>query len=128
MDYRLCPLERSGVRVIRVDEGINGIAKLFGRGETGAAQRRTTQNAKPAFHLVEPRAIGWREVQVNVGMHFEPPVALWFMRVQVVQDDVDLSSRIRGYHVVHEVQELATSATSIMASLHCSGGYVESGE
>lgn len=53
-------------------------------------------------------------MQVNVGMQFEPTVALPLGRVQVIQNDVDLFAHVVGYHIVHEIGELPPPAPGIV--------------
>jgi hypothetical protein len=42
-------------------------------GEVSAPQGATAQDAKPAFNLIEPTAVGGDKVKMHIGMGFEPP-------------------------------------------------------
>jgi hypothetical protein len=51
-------------------------------------QRLGFQDREPDFDLVEPGSARRREVEVYVRMTLEPAVILWFVGVEVVEDDV----------------------------------------
>ena len=61
------PFERCRLGVVRAQEAIDGFPDLAGRGEAGALQSLTRQDAEPDFHLVEPTGMGWCVVPVHVG-------------------------------------------------------------
>src|SRR5215470_11384645 len=58
----------------------------------------------------------------------KPPVALWFMGFEIVEDDVDLALGIRGDYAVHEVEEFDAASALIMAGCDLAIGDVECGE
>ena len=49
-------------------------------------------------------------MKVYVGMTCQPPVPLWLMRIEIVQDNVDFSAGVSGQNIVHEIQKLAPAA------------------
>jgi hypothetical protein len=53
-----------------------------------------------------------------VMMSGQPPIMLGLMSIEVIQNDMQLRIRVTGNDVVHEVQELPTSATGVMGSSH----------
>ena len=65
-------------------------------------------------------------MKVNAGVHFEPAITLWLVSVQVVEDDMDLSPDVLGNHVVHEIQELASSTPGRVPGRHLTGGNIQS--
>ncbi len=94
VDLRCLPFERRGDLVVRGDKPVNRLAHLLRRGKTGSAKRLTRQYAKPAFNLVEPRRVRRRKVKMYVGVALEPAVALWLVRIEIVENDVDLTIRV----------------------------------
>ncbi len=64
----LGPLKGGGLRVVDSNERINGLAELTHTGETGPAQRLSSQQAEPDLDLVEPRGVRGSEVQMHVRM------------------------------------------------------------
>src|SRR5260370_41025996 len=128
MDHRFGPLEGSGLLVVSRNETINGVAQLTCGCETRTSQRRPAQDTEPAFHLIQPRTVCRYEVEVHVGMQFEPTVPLWLVRVEIVENHVHFSSRILRDDFVHDVQKLALPASGIMPGLHLPGGNIQSRE
>jgi hypothetical protein len=59
----------------------------------------------PAFHLIEPGAACRDEMKMDLGMGFEPAILLGFMRIEIVQHNVNLFVRIFDYQLVHEIQK-----------------------
>src|SRR5579863_40383 len=97
MDDSFGPFKRGSLCVVNFDKPVDSVAQLAGRGETGAAQSGAAEDAEPAFHLIQPRAIGWSVVQMDVGVSLQPAILLRFVGVQVVQDDMHLTARMVGY-------------------------------
>src|SRR5450755_4881292 len=83
MDHGFCPFERCGGLVVRFDELVNRLAQLPWRRETHALERLLAQDAEPTFHLIQPRGIGWGEMQVDFGMALQPPIVFGLVSVQV---------------------------------------------
>ena len=129
MDDSLGPFERNGLCVVDLHKPVDSVAQLAGRGETGATQSRAAEDAEPAFHLIQPRTVGRRVVQMDVWVK---PSA-WrscsrFVRVQIVEDHVDLAARMGGHQIVHEVEKLAAAATRIVPCLYLPGEHIQSGK
>ena len=100
MDRGPVPLEGCGGRVVRFDEGIDGLAQLPDRGEAGAVERAAREDREPDLDLVEPAGVGRGEVEVNILVPRQPAVALGLVGLEVVEDDVDLLIRVFGYNRV----------------------------
>ena len=108
------PFEGRSDLIVGFNEPINGLTDLLGRGETGATERLAHQDAEPAFDLVEPGRVRWRVMKVHAGMAVQPAIALGLVRIEVVENDVDLAIRVFRHEVVHEVQELPATTAGIM--------------
>ena len=54
MNHGLGPFEWCRLVVVGLDELINGVAQLFGRGKAHAPEGLLAQNAELAFHLIQP--------------------------------------------------------------------------
>jgi len=102
----LLPDERLSGFVIAVDEGFDVSRELCDGAEGSTRQRLSGEDREPDFHLIEPRRLRGREVEMNVGVAFEPTVILWLVGVEIVEDDMDLPARMFGDDPVHEVEEL----------------------
>lgn len=50
-------------------------------------------------------------MEMHILITLQPEIALWLVGREVVEDDVDLSVRIVGHHLVHEVEELQATAS-----------------
>lgn len=88
------PLEANHLGVINGDEGINGFPELANSGETCPAQRLSSQQAEPDFHLIEPRGVRGGEVQIHLRMLAEPALLLGFMSIEIIHNHVQLALRI----------------------------------
>jgi hypothetical protein len=94
MHFLLSPLEGRCSLVPTCDKGLDSLHQGADIGETGPLQCATAQNAKPAFDLVEPGTVSRSEMQMHSGMGFKPAIVFGFMRIEIVQDYMELSSRI----------------------------------
>ena len=92
----LGPFERVGFGVIGSNEGINALADLLGAGETCPGQGLADQDTEPDLDLIEPRAVGRREMKVDVLMPCQPAILLGLVSVEVIEDDVQLLAGIVG--------------------------------
>ena len=84
VDFFFGPLEWDSVFIPAGDKGFNGIDQHFDAGKAGPLQCAAAQNAKPAFHLIEPGAVCRDEMKMDLGMGFEPAILLGFMRIEIV--------------------------------------------
>ena len=58
------PLERLAVRVVRGNEVVDALHKLFDTGERTTPNGLVGDQCKEALDLIEPGAVGWDEVHV----------------------------------------------------------------
>ena len=73
-------------------------------------QGAAAQDARPAFDLIEPAAMGRNKLKIHVGMSFEPAVLFGLVSVEIVQDDVEPFAGVCGNQVIHEIQALTPTA------------------
>src|SRR5271166_5764444 len=125
VDFLFSPLEGGGVLIPAGDKGLDRLDQHFDAGEAGSLQCAAAQNAKPAFHLIEPGAACRDEMKMDLGMGFEPAILLGFMRIEIVQHNVNLLVRIFGYQLVHEIQKFASAPAPIMPCMHQPSGYLQ---
>ena len=85
-------------------------------------------DAKPAFNLIEPGAVGGNKVKMHLGMSFEPAVLFGLVSVEIVQDDVEFFVGVLGNQVIHEIQELTPTAPAIMSGMYQPGSHVKGGK
>lgn len=85
----LAPEEGCGILVIGCSEITNRVDELIGTAEAGVAQGLALKDAEPNLDLIEPTGAGGREVEGHIWMRCQP-VIVFLMRVEVVQNDVDL--------------------------------------
>ena len=106
--------------VVSIDEVIDRFTELFDMDKAGSLERLATQNAKPAFDLIEPGSVSGRKVQMHVGMALEPAVVLGLVGTEIVEDDMNLLFLSVGFDdAVHEIQELpASSPTFVVTGLN----------
>ncbi len=77
--------EKARLRTIKdLDEAAGRLGQVCALLQCAAAQ-----NAKPAFHLIEPAAVCRDEMKMDLGMGFEPAILLGFMRIEIVQHNVN---------------------------------------
>src|ERR1700682_3178941 len=93
--YGFLPFEGSRFLVINGDEIIDRLAELVRRGETCAAQSLPTQDAEPALDLIQPGRICWNEVEVDLGMAFEPSIFFRLVSAEIVEHNMDFAARMR---------------------------------
>jgi hypothetical protein len=104
-----------GVRIMGLNKAINGLTQLPHRSEAGTPQGVAAQDAEPALHLVQPAGSGGSGVETHVGVTAQPVVPFGFVRVQIVQDHMNLSSRMLADYLVHEIEKLTPAPTRIVA-------------
>jgi len=125
VDFLFGPLEGGGVLIPASDKGFDRLDQHFNAGKAGSLQCAAAQNAKPAFHLIEPGAVCRDEMKMDLGMGFEPAILLGFMRIEIVQHNVNLFVRIFGYQLVHEIQKFASAPAPIMPCMHQPSGHLQ---
>src|SRR5262249_17930412 len=84
------------------------------------------QNTEPTLHLVEPTGSGGRVMEMDVRVTRQPVVSFRFVRVQIVEDHMNLPSRMVTDHLIHEIEKLAPSAPRIEAVLNLPGRHIQS--
>src|ERR1700688_3224885 len=109
MDLGFGPSERVSGLIIALDEGIDVFPELGHAGEARALERQAAEDREPTLDLVEPGGVGRGEVEMNVLVAGEPSLALGFVGVEVVEDDMDLAAGMGGDDPVHEVEKLDPS-------------------
>ena len=101
------PLEGRSGFVVRGYESVDRLSHLLGRGETYPSQSAATQDAEPAFNLIEPTGVGRREVEMDRAMARQPTVMLRFVGIEIVHPHVQFPARIECDHLVHEGKKIA---------------------
>jgi hypothetical protein len=67
-------------------------------------------------------------MQVHIGVPRQPTILLRFMRMEMVQDDVNLAPAVLGKDVVHEIEKLPSLPPRVMAYLELAGGNQQGGK
>ena len=96
MYFCFSPFEWGGVLIPTGDKSFDGFDQHVHAGEACPLQGATAQDAKPAFNLVKPGAVGGNKMKMHVGMGFEPAVLFGLMSVEIVQDHVEFFAGIGG--------------------------------
>ena len=125
VDFLFSPLERGGVLIPAIDKGLDRLDQHFDAGKAGSLQCAAAQNAKPAFHLIEPGTARRDEMKMDLGMSFEPAILLGFMRIEIVQHNVNLLVRSFGHQLVHEIQKFASAPAPIVPCMHQPSGHLQ---
>jgi len=125
VDFLFGPLEGGGVLIPASDKGSDRLDQHFDAAKAGSLQCAAAQNAKPAFHLIEPGAVSRDEMKMDLGMGFEPAILLGLMRIEIVQHNVNLFVGIFGYQFVHEIQKFASAPAPIMPCMHQPSGHLQ---
>src|SRR5438552_18174202 len=71
---------------------------------------------------------GWRKMEVHVWMALQPAVILRLVRVEIVEDDMDLASSVLSDNPVHEVEKFKPSPPLVLTPRHLARRNIESGE
>lgn len=74
MHFCLGPFEGCRVLIPAGNKSFDCLDEQADTGEVCALQGAAAQDAKPAFDLIEPGAMGGNKVKMYVGMSFEPAV------------------------------------------------------
>src|SRR6202045_5084595 len=67
-------------------------------------------------------------MEVHVWMALQPAVILRLVRVEIVEDDMDLASSVLSDNPVHEVEKFKPSPPLVLTPRHLARRNVESGE
>src|SRR5271157_5391601 len=122
------PLEGRGGLVVRGYEPVDRLPHLLGRGETYPSQGATTQDAEPAFDLIEPTGVGRREVEVDRAMVRQPTVMLRFVGIEIVHHYVQFPARIECDHPVHEGKKIAAATPVSVSARNLAAEHIQGGE
>ena len=68
--------------------------------------------------MVQPRGLGWGEMNMDVLLARQPAIVFGFMGVQIIQNDVQLAAGIAGDETVHEVQKLDPPTVPVMTGFN----------
>ena len=97
----LGPDERPGVLIVAGNVIQQKILELTFRAVHTLRQALLGQNAEETFHQVYPRCMRRRVVEVYARMPCQPPPRRFVgMDVEIVEHQVQFSSRINGHHIV----------------------------
>jgi len=66
------PDEGFWVTIVILDEGVDGRFQFFGRAVNPASKLAFCEQGEPAFHQVQPRGRGRREVDMEAGAFGQP--------------------------------------------------------
>src|SRR5271157_2216009 len=122
------PLEGRSGFVVRGYESVDCLSNLLGRGETYPSQSATTQDAEPAFNLIEPTGVGGRKVQMDRRMLPQPTVMLGFVGIEIVHHYVQFPARIECDHLVHEAKKIAASTPVSVSARDLAAEHIQGGE
>src|ERR1700757_579634 len=123
-----CPFEWAGGLVGGFDESVDVGLEFVERIERGTSERFAGEDRKPDLDLVEPGCAGWRKMEVHVWMALQPAIILRLVRVEIVEDDMDLASSVLSDNPVHEVEKFKPSSPLVLTPRHLARRNVESGE
>lgn len=128
LDLTFGPFEWGSLWIVDLNKALDGILQLANRDKTGGPERLSGKDAKPDFHLVEPRGMCRCKMEMDIGMLSQPPIVLWFMGIEVVENDVKFLFGVHGDDVVHEIEELPASSSLVGARSDPSSGCLQSGK
>ena len=108
---------------------MDGLFQSCRTGKDGALEPAAGQHREPAFNEIEPRRVGWCEVQMPAWAFYEPvPDDRGLMGHQIVQDEVDFQI---GWHkrldlvektAKHDAAVLLPAPADYPAGPHVQGG------
>lgn len=110
---RVCPANRLRVIVVPSDVASDLPREIRQRRKDAAREQVAFDFAKPELHLIEPRRVGRREMQMNTGILSQKRVhPLRLVRRKVVDDHMNVPTRrLRREHVTQEVHECLAGMT-----------------
>lgn len=128
MNLGLGPHEWLGVGIVGGDESVDMGHQFLAVAERSARKGFGRQDREPDFDLIEPRCLGWREVEMDVRVALQPAVVPGFVSVEIVENDVDLATGMFGDDAVHEVEKFDPAAALVLAPADLACRHVESRE
>ena len=96
MDLGGCPFEGPCGLVVGFDEGRDMGFEFAKRVEGRAPERLAGQDREPDLDLVQPGRPRRRKVEMHVRVALQPAIVLWLVRIQIVEDDMNLAPLMRG--------------------------------
>lgn len=101
------PDERSAVDVVMDHKVIDVLDQFAPRAKRAAADSTIGDECKEAFDEVEPRTVGWHEVQMPTGTRGQPSLDLGVLvRAVVVHNEVNVEiRRHRGFDRAQEAEK-----------------------
>ena len=81
------------------------ISQLSHTGEALVFERLPGKGREPYFHLIKPAGRGWGVMKMHVFMAGEPAVALGFVSIEIVKNDMNFASWMLGDDLIHESQK-----------------------
>ena len=63
---------------------------------------------------------------MHVGVQPQPSVPLGLVRIQIVENDVNLAAPVVRDHVVHEIEKLSPPAPIVVSRPYLAGGHIQS--
>ena len=67
-------------------------------------------------------------MKMHVGVPRQPTILFRLVRVEVVQNDVNLTPAVLCNEIIHEIEKLSSSSPRIMAHLDLAGGDLQGGK
>ena len=124
------PREGGGGHIVVVHKGVNAGNQLAHLLKRAAADRALGNHAEPALHLVEPRCIGRREMQMIPWPPGEPRADVrMFVRTVVVDDQMNVELRRHvGVNVLEEREKLLVAMARLALRQDLAGRDIERGE
>ncbi len=123
------PLEWAGLFVVGADVAHDFSLEVNLRGEDPAGDEVTLNLGEPNLDLIEPRRVGWRKMDTDVGMVSEEGLdPFGFVCREIVGDDVDFfSGRLRSHDIGEECNELCAGMSACSLAHDLSGACIQRG-
>src|SRR5437763_3933940 len=113
--------------IVVVDKGVDLAFEITDGLEGTAADRLVGNQGEPALDLVEPRTVGWGEVQMETGASRQPRANPWMlMGGVVVADQMHIETgRYVGFNVAQEGQEFLMPMLGFALRQHAAVGNIQ---
>ena len=128
MHYRLLPFKRCRLLVMSDNKLIDRLSDFLRRSKARTAQRFPAQDAEPTFDLVQPGGIRRGVMEMNLGMGPQPAVLLGLVRIQIVENHMNLALRIQGHDFVHKMEKFAPTPPGVVSGFDFAGQHVQGGK